>query len=148
MTSLSNVYIQGCIQKFLDWLPGARTANGTALQLGAVVSLFLWISLLSFAAITLCVASQWVNECLLLLFHYRLSLETLGYTLIFPGSKSNHSNIHFLELQKHLVVLTYFLKQLHTAASIQLDCLEKCSSNLQTWIPYLQSRCPYRTCNL
>jgi hypothetical protein len=23
--------IQGCIQKFLDWPPGARTANGTAL---------------------------------------------------------------------------------------------------------------------
>jgi hypothetical protein len=23
--------IQGCIQKFSDWLPGARTANGTAL---------------------------------------------------------------------------------------------------------------------
>jgi hypothetical protein len=22
---------RGCIQKFLDWLPGARTANGTAL---------------------------------------------------------------------------------------------------------------------
>jgi len=24
-------YIQGCIQKFPDWQPGARTANGTAL---------------------------------------------------------------------------------------------------------------------
>jgi hypothetical protein len=24
-------YIQGCIQKFPDWLPGARTANGTAI---------------------------------------------------------------------------------------------------------------------
>jgi hypothetical protein len=23
--------IRGCIQKFLDWPPGARTANGTAL---------------------------------------------------------------------------------------------------------------------
>jgi len=22
--------IQGCIQKFLDWLPGVTTANGTA----------------------------------------------------------------------------------------------------------------------
>jgi hypothetical protein len=24
-------YIRGCIQKFPDWPPGARTANGTAL---------------------------------------------------------------------------------------------------------------------
>jgi hypothetical protein len=23
--------VKGCIQKFLDWLPGAKTANGTAL---------------------------------------------------------------------------------------------------------------------
>jgi hypothetical protein len=29
--SLQVQIIQGCIQKFLDWLPGARTANGTAL---------------------------------------------------------------------------------------------------------------------
>jgi hypothetical protein len=32
--------VRGCIQKFPDWPPGARTANGTALPLGAVVSLF------------------------------------------------------------------------------------------------------------
>jgi hypothetical protein len=25
------VYIRGCFQKFPDWPPGARTANGTAL---------------------------------------------------------------------------------------------------------------------
>jgi len=30
------ITIQGCIQKFLDWLPGARNANDTV----AVVSLF------------------------------------------------------------------------------------------------------------
>jgi len=28
------------IQKFPDWPPGARIANGTALSLGAVISLF------------------------------------------------------------------------------------------------------------
>jgi len=39
-----------CVQKFPDWPPGAGTANGTAL----------WVSLVSFAAITLCVASQLV----------------------------------------------------------------------------------------
>jgi hypothetical protein len=26
-----SIYIRGCIQKFPDWPPGARTANGTAL---------------------------------------------------------------------------------------------------------------------
>jgi hypothetical protein len=33
--------IRGCIQKFPDWPPGARAANGnSSLPLGAVVSLF------------------------------------------------------------------------------------------------------------
>jgi len=32
--------LQGFIQNFLDWLPGVRTANGTALPQGAVVSPF------------------------------------------------------------------------------------------------------------
>jgi hypothetical protein len=27
----TNTHIRGCIQKFPEWLPGARTANGTAL---------------------------------------------------------------------------------------------------------------------
>jgi hypothetical protein len=43
--------IRRCIQKFPDWPPGARTANGTALPL-------LRASLVTFSAITLCVASQ------------------------------------------------------------------------------------------
>jgi hypothetical protein len=45
---------RGCIQKFPDWPPGGRAANGTALCH--------WLQLyrysVSFAAITLCVASQ------------------------------------------------------------------------------------------
>jgi hypothetical protein len=40
----------------------------------------LWVSLLSFAVIILCVASQWVYCCCL--FRYRLSPETFGYTLV------------------------------------------------------------------
>jgi hypothetical protein len=40
-TSSLNVILRGCIQKFSDWPPGARTANGnSSLPLGAVVSLF------------------------------------------------------------------------------------------------------------
>jgi hypothetical protein len=51
-------HIRICIQKLPDWPPGARTANGTThchlVQLYAI----LWVSLVSFAAVTLCVASQ------------------------------------------------------------------------------------------
>jgi hypothetical protein len=45
---------QGCIQNFPDWPPGARTANRRSFI--AILS----VSLVSFAAITLCVASEWV----------------------------------------------------------------------------------------
>jgi hypothetical protein len=31
LCGLFTKYIRGCIQKFQDWPPGARTANGTAL---------------------------------------------------------------------------------------------------------------------
>jgi len=38
---LGHLRIGGCIQKFPDWPPGARTANGTSsLPLGAIVLLF------------------------------------------------------------------------------------------------------------
>jgi hypothetical protein len=46
--------IRGCIQKFLDWPPGARTATATRCSCIAI----LWVSLVSFAAVTVCVASQ------------------------------------------------------------------------------------------
>jgi hypothetical protein len=37
----ANLSIAGCIQKFPDWSPGARTANGySSLSLSAVVSIF------------------------------------------------------------------------------------------------------------
>jgi hypothetical protein len=52
--------VRGCIQKFPDWMPGARPANGTALC--RWMQLYRYsvsqVSLVSFAAITLCVASQ------------------------------------------------------------------------------------------
>jgi len=50
-----DVTSRGCTQNFPDWPPGARTVKWyRSLPLGAVVSLFL----VSFAVITLCVASQ------------------------------------------------------------------------------------------
>jgi hypothetical protein len=49
----------------------------------------LWVSLVRFVAITLCIASQWVFIIiiiiiilLLLWFRYRLSPQTFGYTLV------------------------------------------------------------------
>jgi hypothetical protein len=47
-------HIRRCIQKFPDWPPGARTANDTTCGCVAI----LWVSLVSFAAITLYVAFQ------------------------------------------------------------------------------------------
>jgi hypothetical protein len=50
-------YVGGCIHKFQDWPPGARTANGTAVTRCSCIAI-LWVSLVSFAAVTLCVVSQ------------------------------------------------------------------------------------------
>jgi hypothetical protein len=52
------IITRGCIHKFPDWPPGARTANGTALCTRQSCIAILWVSLVSFATITLCVASQ------------------------------------------------------------------------------------------
>jgi hypothetical protein len=51
-------FVRGCIQKFPDWPPAARTANGTALITRCSCIAILWVTLMSFAAVTLCVASQ------------------------------------------------------------------------------------------
>jgi hypothetical protein len=42
-----------------------------------------WVSLVSFVAMTLCVASRRVYHYYCYLFRYRLSPETFGYTLLF-----------------------------------------------------------------
>jgi hypothetical protein len=52
--------IRECIQKFPDWPPGARTANGTALCHKVQLYRYVMSLSVSFAAITLCVASQGV----------------------------------------------------------------------------------------
>jgi hypothetical protein len=51
--------IRECIRKFPDCPPGARTGNGTAVTRCSCIAI-LWVSLVNFAAITLCVASQQV----------------------------------------------------------------------------------------
>jgi len=68
-----------CIQKFPDWLPGVRTANGySCLPLGAVI---LWVSLMNFATIILCAASQRVFIAIVyfVIDSVRKLLDTLSY---------------------------------------------------------------------
>jgi len=74
--------IRGCIQKFLDWPPGARIANGT--DLCHYVQLYrylMWQSSEFCRHNPLCYFSVSVYCCL---FCYRLSPETSGYTLVLP----------------------------------------------------------------
>jgi hypothetical protein len=58
MTTAVTITIRGCIQNFPDWPSGARTVNGTALCHWVCCFAILWVSIVSFVAITLRVASQ------------------------------------------------------------------------------------------
>jgi len=72
--------IHACIQKF--WA-GRLERELQMVQLSAIrcsCIVILWISLVSFAAITLRVASQWLF--VVCLFRYRLSPETFWYILV------------------------------------------------------------------
>jgi hypothetical protein len=82
MFILYALYIRGCIQKFPDWPPGARTANGAALC-HYVQSYHYFVSHCSeFCRHNpLCCFSA--SVCCCCLFRYRLSPETFGYTLVF-----------------------------------------------------------------
>jgi hypothetical protein len=76
--------IRGCIQKFSDWPPGARTANGTALSATRCSCIaILWVRLVSFAAITLCVASQRVFIVVRAYFVIDSVRKFFGYTVIY-----------------------------------------------------------------
>jgi hypothetical protein len=82
MVSSHDIIIRGCIKKFPDWPPGARTANGTAFCHASWSIAILWVSLLSFAAIALCVASQRMFIFCKRIFHYdsvRKLLDTASY---------------------------------------------------------------------
>jgi hypothetical protein len=51
-------HLRRCIQKFPDCLPGARTDNGKLSATRCSCIDILWVSRVSFAVVTLCVASQ------------------------------------------------------------------------------------------
>jgi hypothetical protein len=74
-------HIRGCIQKFPDWPPGARTANGTALcHLVQLYRYFVSQPSEFYLHNPLYGFSTSVYYCCLC--RYRLSPETFGYTLV------------------------------------------------------------------
>jgi len=73
-------YIRGCIQKFPDWSPGARTSYGIVLcHYVQLYHYFVSQSSGFWRHKPLCCFST--NICCL--FRYRLSPETFGYTLVY-----------------------------------------------------------------
>jgi hypothetical protein len=74
--------VRRCIQKFPDWPPAVRTANGTALcQYVQLYRYFVSQSSEFCRHNSLCCFSTSVY-CCKLIFRYRLSSETFGYTLV------------------------------------------------------------------
>jgi hypothetical protein len=77
-----NRNVRGYIQKFPDWTPGARTANGRALcHYVKFYRYFVSQSSEFCRHNTLYCFSTSVYCCCL--FRYRVSSETFGYTLVF-----------------------------------------------------------------
>jgi hypothetical protein len=74
--------VRRCIQKFPDWPPGARTANGTALcHYVQLYRYFMSQSSEFWRFNPLCSFSTSVYCCSL--FRYRLRPETFGYSLVY-----------------------------------------------------------------
>jgi hypothetical protein len=79
------IYMRGCIQKFPDWPPAARTANGTALCHQVQFYRYFVSQSSEFCRRNslYCISTS-VYCCSL--FLYQLSLETFGYFLVLQGS--------------------------------------------------------------
>jgi hypothetical protein len=75
--------IRGCIQKFPDWSPGARTANGIALQLHSY-----FVSQSSEFCLHNPLYCSPTSVYCCCLFCYRLSSETFGYILVYTSLRS------------------------------------------------------------
>jgi hypothetical protein len=79
-TMLIGIFLWGCIQKFPDWPPGARSANGKALCHYVHFYRYSVNQSREFCRHNLlCCFSM--NVCFWRLFRYRLSSETFEYTL-------------------------------------------------------------------
>jgi hypothetical protein len=90
-----HTHIRGCIQKFPDWLPGARTANGTALCHRVQLYRYFMSQSSEFCRHNpLCCFSTSVY-CCKHIFSYRLSSETFGYILVRPSIHTyTHTHTH------------------------------------------------------
>jgi hypothetical protein len=78
-------YLRGCIPKFPDWPPGAKTANSTALCHEVQLNHYFMSQSSTFCRHnTLCCFSTCVY-CCTRIFRYRLSPETFRYTLVCPS---------------------------------------------------------------
>jgi hypothetical protein len=79
--------VRGCIQKFPDWPPGARTANFTALCHWVQLYRYFVSQYSEFCRYNpLCCFPT--SVCCCCLFRYQLSPETFGYTLVQPSVRS------------------------------------------------------------
>jgi len=88
--------IRGCTQKFPDWPPGARTANGTVfLHWVQFYRYFMSQSREFCHRNPLCCFSASVY-CCKCIFRYRLSPETFGYTLVLGMKNVAYSSTELL----------------------------------------------------
>jgi len=79
----------GCIQKFLHWPHGARTANDTALCHYAQLYCYFVSHSSGFCPITVCVASQWVFIVVTIYFVTDSVQKLLDTALCYMQTKRN-----------------------------------------------------------
>jgi len=79
---MTDEVIGGCIQKFPDWPPGARIANGTALCHQVQLWLYFVSQSNEFCHHNPLYCFSTSVYCYYCLFRYRLSPETLEYTIV------------------------------------------------------------------
>jgi hypothetical protein len=96
--------VRGCIQKFPDWPPRMRTANGTTLATRCSCIAILWVSVVSYTAITLCVASQRVFIVYFIIDSVRKLLDTPLY--IHSSSGIRNRGHYFRAIQDHMCLST------------------------------------------
>jgi len=99
------------IQKFPDWPSGARTANDTTLPLDAVVSHEFCCHLRCSSSVYFCTR----------IFHYRLSPENSGYTIVLHQVPVYANNFNFIGPDNVNTTKNIVQILLHTNKGIYLE---------------------------
>jgi hypothetical protein len=73
---------KGCIQKFPDWLPGARTSNDTALYHWMQLYRYFMSQSSEFCSYNLCVASKRMFIVVVVVMSLLTQSGNFGYTLV------------------------------------------------------------------